>query len=160
MIIAPPLRVARTFTQHYQAAAQLVFPLLCPVRECDWIDGWNPALVLSNSGYAELDCTFITGDDDKRAIWTITRHEPDDGLIEFVRFGPDDVVTRISIHVRPTAANECTALIRYQHTALSDRADAVIASFSEAYFRSFMELWQRRLQYFLDTGRTLPAEAA
>jgi hypothetical protein len=158
--IAPPLRVVRTFTQRYRAAAQHVFPLLCPVRECDWIDGWKPALVLSNSGYAELDCTFITGDDDARALWTTTRHEPDNGLIEFVRFGPHDVVSRISIHVQPTADDACTADIRYQHTALSHHADAFIASFSEAHFSSFMEVWQRRLQFYLDTGRMLPAEVA
>ena len=37
-----------------------VFPLLCPVREADWIDGWNPVLVLTQSGFAEQDCVFIT----------------------------------------------------------------------------------------------------
>ena len=60
MNIRPPNRVTHTYTQRLVAPPAAVFPLLCPVREADWIDGWNPLLVLSHSGLAEPDCVFVT----------------------------------------------------------------------------------------------------
>ena len=52
MKIVKPNRVTRTCTQRLVAAPAAVFPLLCPVREADWIDGWNPPLAISSSGIA------------------------------------------------------------------------------------------------------------
>ena len=42
MNITKPKRVTRTYTQQLVAEPSAVFPLLCPVREADWIDGWDP----------------------------------------------------------------------------------------------------------------------
>jgi hypothetical protein len=36
-----------------KAPVEQVFPLLCPVRECDWLEGWNCTLLHSGSGLAE-----------------------------------------------------------------------------------------------------------
>src|SRR5687767_1583920 len=48
MRIAAPNRVAHTYTQSLLGDPASVFPLLCPVREADWIDGWDPVLVASH----------------------------------------------------------------------------------------------------------------
>ena len=53
MNIIKPLRVARSYTQRLVAEPSAVFPLLCPVREADWIEDWDPICVFSNSGTAE-----------------------------------------------------------------------------------------------------------
>jgi hypothetical protein len=45
MNIRAPNRVTRSYKQRLVASVSKVFPLLCPVREADWIDGWNPILV-------------------------------------------------------------------------------------------------------------------
>ena len=66
--------------------AAKVFPLLCPVREMDWAEGWEPEKVISESGVAERNCVFLTPDKDGSAIWYITRHEPDTGFIEMLKF--------------------------------------------------------------------------
>ena len=34
-------RVVHEFTQTNSAAPEKVFPLLCPVREDDWLPGWK-----------------------------------------------------------------------------------------------------------------------
>jgi len=60
MVIKKPVRVTRTFTQHLVAEPSRVFPLLCPVREADWLEGWDPLLIVSESGIAEPDCVFVT----------------------------------------------------------------------------------------------------
>jgi hypothetical protein len=33
-------RITRRHTQHIEAPPEHVFPLLCPVGEEDWLDGW------------------------------------------------------------------------------------------------------------------------
>jgi len=55
-------RINRNYVQHIQAAPDAVFPLLYPVREGDWLDGWSEGveIVHSRSGLAEDDCVFIT----------------------------------------------------------------------------------------------------
>ena len=53
-------RVAHEYTQTNPASPEKVFPLLCPVREADWIPGWRYKLIYSESGVAELGCIFTT----------------------------------------------------------------------------------------------------
>jgi len=55
-------RVAHEYTQTNPASPEKVFPLLCPVREADWIPGWRYTLIYSDSGVAELGCIFTTQD--------------------------------------------------------------------------------------------------
>jgi hypothetical protein len=79
----PRSGVARTYTQSLNGEPARVFPLLCPVREADRIDGWDPILVLSDSSVAERDCVFVTAAQPQDAIWYITRHEPN-GFVEML----------------------------------------------------------------------------
>lgn len=84
MKISKPNRVVRTYTQRLVAHPTEVFPLLCPVRESDWIEGWDPLCVLSESGLAEPDCVFVTPAEPHDAVWYITRHEPEAGYVEMI----------------------------------------------------------------------------
>ena len=49
-------------TDHFDVPAtpDRVFPLLCPVREYEWIPGWECDVLHSVSGVAEEDCVFRT----------------------------------------------------------------------------------------------------
>lgn len=72
-------RISRSYTQHIEARAESVFPLLCPVREADWLDGWSDELetVHSKSGLAEAGCVFTTRVPGRpETVWMITRHDP------------------------------------------------------------------------------------
>src|SRR5882672_10992531 len=62
MHIIKPNRASHTYRQRLCASPAKVFPLLCPVREAEWADGWLPELVISSSGVAECACVFITPD--------------------------------------------------------------------------------------------------
>ncbi len=75
MNIVKPNRATRTYTQRLVAEPSGVFPLLCSVREADWIEGWDPPAVFSASDVAESDCVFLTEADPGHAIWFITRWE-------------------------------------------------------------------------------------
>lgn len=81
MKIAKPVRVTRTWTQRLIGTPEEVFPLLCPVREADWIQGWDPIVVVSETGIAEADCVFTTAAAPTGSVWYITRHEPSNGFV-------------------------------------------------------------------------------
>jgi hypothetical protein len=153
MQIRPPNRVTRSFTQHLNAPPARVFPLLCPVREADWIDGWDPKLVITAGGVAEPDCVFVTAAEPADAIWVVTRHEPDT-FIEMLKISPGVTACRLTIALR-AAGPGCEAAVTYMHTSLGPAGDAFVAGFTEAHYVAFMRAWETRLNHYLDTGETL-----
>jgi hypothetical protein len=154
MRISKPNRVTRTYTQKLVAEPSTVFPLLCPVREADWLDGWDPLAVFSESGVAEPDCVFLTKAGPGDAIWYITRHEPDHGFVEMIKITPAATACKLSIQLRPVG-NGSEATISYTHTSLGPQGDAFVASFTEEYYRQFMRDWEARINHYLSRGSLL-----
>lgn len=158
MKIIHPRRVSRSYTQDLAGAPEDVFPLLCPVRESEWIDGWDPLLVVSASGVVEPDCVFITHSEPQNAHWYVTRHEPESHFIELLKIAPEVTASRISILVR-AHGRRSRAEVTYTHTSLSPAGDALVEAFTENHFQDFMKTWEKRLNHFLESGEKLPASA-
>ncbi len=156
MKIVKPKRVSRTYTQHLEGSPEAVFPLLCPVRETEWIHGWDPPLVVTASGVAEPDCVFTTPADPVDAVWYITRQEPADGFIEMIKITPGVTACRMTIRLREMPVGS-EADITYTHTSLGPQGDAFIEAFTEEQYRGFMRDWEARLNHFLLHGFSLPA---
>ncbi len=154
MQIRQPNRITRTYTQRLVGNPAAVFPLLCPVRECDWIEGWNPIDVISSSGVAEADCIFVTEAQPVNAIWFITRHEAENGFVEMVKVSPSVTVCKISIQLTPVSTGS-KARVTYTHTSLGPEGNAFIENFSDSYFQQFMREWETRLNHYLATGKIL-----
>jgi hypothetical protein len=154
MKIVEPNRVTRTYIQQLVAEPAAVFPLLCPVREAEWIDGWDPSLVVSHSGVAEPDCVFTTSAGTADAIWYITRHEPENAFVEMIRITPGVTACRLTIQLRAVAAGS-EATITYSHTSLGAAGDELVASFTEEFYRKFMRDWESRLNHHLRHGSLL-----
>jgi hypothetical protein len=154
MNVRAPNRVSHTYKQRLNGSMSKVFPLLCPVREAEWIDGWNPVLVLTQSGYAEQDCVFITDAKVHDAIWFITRHDPARGFVEMIKVTPGVTACKLTIRVRP-AKPGCEAEITYSHTSLGPEGDVYIAGFTAEYYVQFMREWESRLNHYLKHGSAL-----
>lgn len=157
MKITAPNRVSRTYLQRLVAAPAEVFPLLCPVREADWIEGWAPVEVWSRSGVAEADCVFTTAapaGGPRDAIWYVTRHEPASGFVEMLKITPGVTACRLGIQLRSAAAG-CEASVTYTHTSLGPEGDLFVAAFTEEHYRQFMQDWEARLNHYLRTGEAL-----
>jgi hypothetical protein len=147
MNVRAPNRVTHTYRQRLNGSVSKVFPLLCPVREAEWIHGWSPVLVLSQSGYAEQDCVFITDAKVHDSIWYVTRHDPARGYVEMIKITP---------RVRP-AKPGCEAEITYSHTSLGPEGDVFVAGFTAEYYVQFMREWESRLNHYLKHGVALAA---
>jgi hypothetical protein len=154
--IVKPNRASRTYTQRLIAEPAKVFPLLCPVREADWIEGWDPILVVTSSGVAERDCVFTTAAKPSDAVWFIVEHQPERGFAEMIKVTPGVTACRLTIRVR-AAAGGSEAEITYSHTSLGPEGDAFVASFTEDHYRTFMRDWEARLNHYLRHGTALRA---
>lgn len=158
MNIQPPVRAVHSYVQHLVAGPERVFPLLCPVREADWIQGWDPLQVMSASGVAERDCVFVTAAEPDDAIWYITRHDPAAGAVEMLKVTPGVTACRLSIQLRATGEG-CDATVTYRHTSLGTPAgDAFVGGFTAAHYEQFMREWEDRLNHYLVHGTALSGE--
>ena len=157
MIVAKPNRVIRIYTQKLDAEPSKVFPLLCPVREADWIDGWDPIVVYSESGIAEPDSVFLTEASPDNAIWYVTRHEPGNGFLEMIKITSNVTACKLTIQLRPVGGKS-EATITYAHTSIGPEGDAFVASFTEEYYRQFMLDWEARINHYLIHGSLLRSE--
>jgi hypothetical protein len=146
--------VTRTYTQRLVAAPGVVFPLLCPVREAEWLEHWDPLRVWSESGVAEPDCVFTTASDQGDAVWFITRHSPGLGEVEMLKITPGVTACKLTIGLTSTDSGT-DAIISYSHTSLGPAGDAFVDGFTDEHYREFMRDWESRLNHYLVTGEML-----
>jgi hypothetical protein len=118
------------------SSQQVLFPLLCPVREAEWLPGWTAQILHSHSGVAEEGCVFTTpGDGPEPWTWVIARHDAPDGLIRFVVTVPGSHVRVLDIEVRPTAGG-CEAVWTYVLTALNEAGEAALTALLTDFLRA------------------------
>lgn len=133
-----------------------VFPLLCPVREADWIDGWTYEMIFSVSGIAEKGCVFITpATGENRTAWYITKHDAELLQVAFVRVTPGEMVVAIDIQLTDNGDGTTTADIMYEYTALSEEANRWIELDAVAAFKANMDYWENAINHYLITGTKL-----
>jgi hypothetical protein len=154
MNIVKPHRVTRSYTQTLEARPEKVFPLLCPVCEAEWVNGWHPRLVITDSGLAEPDCVWITAAGPQEAIWMITNHDPVANHLEFIKLIPGIVLGKIVIQLTE-APHGSTAEISYSFTSLGPDGDRVVSEFTQDHFNEFMLTWETELNHFINTGERL-----
>lgn len=153
MEVFKPVRVERVYVQHLDARPETVFPLLCPVREKEWVKGWDPVAVYSESGHAEKDCVFLTGEKGREAVWVITGYDREKYLIEMVKVTPGATVGKITIDMESEGNNGTKARVRYMYTALSAEGEAFVRAYSEEYYHEFMSYWEAALNEYLSPAR-------
>jgi hypothetical protein len=149
-------RVTHQFTQTNVAPPETVFPLLCPVREADWVPGWQYRLIYSQSGFAELGCVFITEENHRETTWIVTEYDPAAFRIAFVWVDPGMVTAQIRIRLEPSG-HATTAHIQYTYTALSPEGNREVERFTEDWFRQKMQGWESAINHYLRTGKPIDA---
>lgn len=147
-------RVTHEYTQTNCAPPETVFPLLCPVREAEWVPGWRYRLIYSQSGFAEPGCVFITEEDGHDITWIITEYDPAACRIAFVWVNPGVMATHIEISLKPSADNT-KARIRYTYTGLSPEGNREVARYDETWFREKMQGWESAINHYLKTGKRI-----
>jgi hypothetical protein len=143
-------RVAHEFTQTNDAPPGKVFPLLCPVREAEWVPGWQYRLIYSQSGFAEEGCVFTTPNDDgSETTWMVTDYDPARFHIAFSWVHPGMMTAQISIVLAAKREDQTSAHIRYTYTGLSPEGNQKIESYDRKWFEQKMLGWEGAINQYL-----------
>ncbi|MFN7943032.1 MAG: SRPBCC family protein [Thermoanaerobaculia bacterium] len=154
-------RVTRTHRQSIAAPADRVFPLLCPVREAEWLADWEYTMIRSVSGLVEPGAVFTTpGAGEPDTVWVVTRHDTRERVVEFTRFTPGSRVCVLRIGVAPSGAHRSQVDIAYTYTAIGEAGNAFIDRFTEDSFRAAMAFWEDSMNHWLATGELLARHEA
>jgi hypothetical protein len=147
--------------QHFVSCNQLlhftpemIFPLLCPKREYDWIESWKGHIIYSKSGFAELDCVFSTEfPGDLKEIWIVDRIDENE-QIQFVRFTESRVI-RYRITLIDNNNGTSTAIWEQTITSLNKEGNMYIENFSDTEYEKRTKTLEKMLNYYLTTGQML-----
>ncbi len=145
-------RIERTLRWVLDARPTEVFPLLCPIREREWIDGWTADVVHSVSGVAEEGAVFTTtAPGGRRDVWMVARYEPpwrvDYDIVSAVH------ARRLSLTVTEERPGMTAVHVRLTLTALDD-AVGELEAWADARARSLAAL-EQPLRHYLRTGQLL-----
>lgn len=154
MDIDNAFRAVHVVDLRFTAPPDRVFPLLCPVREYDWIERWDGEIVYTDSGIAELGCIFRTRSHDMEEIWTVSRYEPE-RAIEFIRVVAGVRVTKMDFALRPGDENTTLATVTYTHTALSPAGADAIRAITPEIQQTVTRNLETMANHYLRTGDML-----
>lgn len=156
-------RSVRSYTQRIEAPPERVFPLLCPVREAEWLEGWGDGveMIHSQSGVAEDGCVFRTRAAGwPETVWMITQHDSAGRVVEFVRVTTGLAATRLRISVEGGDDGSSVVFVTYTFTPLSAAGRAFVEqNHSEQAFEADMAFWEASMNHWLRTGGMLSAAA-
>lgn len=150
------VRKTLTYRQLNTGNIKDVFPLLCPVRELDWLDGWQCTLVHSTSELIEQGCVFTTPHHGKQeTTWYVTQHDPIHYSVEFVRVTPGESVVKINILLEAISHDSTEAILTYEYTSLSEAQARFIQKELENEFKRSMVWWEKAINHYLKTNEKL-----
>ena len=148
MRIEKPARVSHSRRQAINGTPEEVFSLCCPVREAEWVEGWDPSVVHTDTGVAERDCVFVTENGGVESTWLVTVHDAGARRIAMVKCTPGEVMTRIEIGIEPAAGGSAVD-IRYTHTACGPAGVELVRGFTEEHWEGFMREWESEMNRFV-----------
>lgn len=152
-------RSVSSYSTFLNAAPERVFPLLCPVREYEWIEWWRGEMVYSDSGVAEKDCVFTSTVFEAIGpeTWTCSHYDPP-SRIEYVRMS-DRTVIRLELILEPAGPGTRLkgALVV---TAVNEAGEEILKDFNESTARKHFTPGFLMLDHYLTTGTMLPQQQA
>lgn len=149
-------RVTRNYVQTIKAAPSEVHALICPVKEAEWLDGWDYELIFSQSGFAEAGCVFISrSEGENETIWLITKRDDRNYETEFARITPGSRVACLTVRIEDGGNHTSRVHIAYTFTALTEEGNQFIENFTQENFGKDMKFWEATMNHYLETGRPL-----
>jgi hypothetical protein len=152
-------KVQRSHTIKLLAPPERVFPLLCPVREEEWIPGWENEtyeLIYSKSGYNEEGCIFKTSFNlPTDSIWTCLKFDPTDYEVEFIVHIIGREMRKFKISLEQNNDNSTNAQFVMTITALCESGNEFVENFTEEEYIKFISRFELMLNYYFQHGKKL-----
>ncbi|HZX40359.1 MAG TPA: hypothetical protein VFE93_00890 [Myxococcaceae bacterium] len=153
----PPEQVSHVYEQHLEAAPDRVLPLLTPLGERAWAEGWEPRMRWEPPGGGAGTLFVIEHHGHPPTVWLLDTWEPATGHVHYVHVTPGSDVTEIDIRLRPDGKARSIATVRYTWTALGPPGVSLVRSKTPQAYVLAMREWEQALNHFLTTGKMLRA---
>jgi hypothetical protein len=138
------------------AEPSVVHALICPVKEAEWLEGWDYDLIYSQSGVAEYGCVFVSQSAGEETIWLITKRDDVACETEFARVTPGSRVALVAVRIEDSGNQTSRVHISYTITALTVAGNAFVDNFTHENFITDMQFWEATMNHYLKTGKALP----
>lgn len=140
------------FSGTWETTVEELFPLFCPVREADWIPGWDCDLIYTDSGLVEDNCIFETDKSSTMSIWMFIGYEVNQ-YVEFVRI-EEDLITRARITVKDNNDGTASATWVALQTGLTEKGNEEIDKLPEKDPHQAAPL-VKMIDHYLKKGKTI-----
>ena len=152
-------RIQHDFSIEYDYSPEQLFPLMCPVREYDWMSSWKGTIVYTESGYAEKYVVFYHKVPfplhNKKAYWTATQYDPD-RFLQWCITVPDLCIVVIDGKLNPLPGGRTRIDYQYRITGLSKTGNkAIKEKFSLENLLAEINQAKKEMEYYLKTGTML-----
>jgi hypothetical protein len=117
------------------------FRLFEPEGERAWAQGWDPRYLYPADGRPEVGMVFTTLHGGETTIWTMTRHDPAAGVVEYLRVTPGSRVASVLVQCAPADAERTRVTVVYGFTALSPLGNDYVRAMDAARYRDFIDGW-------------------
>jgi hypothetical protein len=115
--------------------------LFTPLGECAWIPDWRPRFIHPADGATGEALTFTTDPGGRLTWWMMAVHDPDAGLVRYVRLTPGLRSVLLTVRCRPEGAGSRVD-VDYRVVALSEEGETENRAFA-AGFVAMIEGWRR-----------------
>ena len=160
-----PKRVIKEYHSIIGTLPKNIFPLLCPVREEEWIYVWSKDiydLIYSKSGFNEKNCIFrenftkpfLFGEKGP-TTWVTTYYEPEQFSLEFLLIFGDIAVLNRAIRLEETESGATNCQWTDTVTFLKEPFKGTQRENFEMKLDAFSYFLQKTLKHYCETGNVL-----
>ena len=152
------IHISLTHIIKLNAPLKEIFLLFTPQGEKKWAPGWDFETVYPASGETVENQVFTTLSQDhaqSKAIWLLTRLEPENHLVEYVRVEPELKIGKVIVSCKQGVENTSLAEVSYIYTALSEKGNEELAKFTEDFYKQYIGMWENAINHYLETGEIL-----
>ncbi|MCP5070202.1 MAG: hypothetical protein GY946_26845 [bacterium] len=157
-----PFSAGRVICHHQETIAcspERIFPLLCPIEEYKWIDGWDCELVYSESGVVEDRCIFreelsarLFGSA-APATWIVTLDDPEQFRRHFVILN-DELVRKAEVSIADSGNGTSTVRWTAIATTLNQKGNEGLPDL-EAKLQLMLNMLGSSLRHYCESGKML-----
>ena len=122
------------------------FGLFTPEGERAWAAGWDPRYLHPGDGRTEAGMVFVTRHGGEETVWTMTRHEPAAGIVEYVRTTPGNRTATVLVQCAPVGPGATRVTVVYAITALAEAGNRHVNEMDEASYRMYIDSWKTAIE--------------
>jgi hypothetical protein len=102
-----------------------------------WAQGWDPQYIFPADGTPERGMVFTTTHGNESTVWNLTRHDPQGGVVEYLRVTPGSRVAVVLVQCAEVGPRKTRVTVVYTFTALNESGNEYVRAMDEAHYRGW-----------------------